>query len=190
MDIQQHENKPDLGLEVPAEAIKDTKKKKSKGGVKNFNAFITLAIVIVLIIIIGFLVNQYTGVNLFGSSPSKLSGDMAYNPNSYHAIFLSNGQVYFGKITATSADKTVLKDIYYLQVSQPLQQVPPSGEQNQPKLSLVKLGNELHGPMDRMLINNSHILFVEELKSDSKVVEAINSYKEGDSAAKTAPVQK
>lgn len=42
--------------------------------------------------------------------------------------------------------------------------------------SLVKLGNELHGPEDKMSINLSQVLFVEDLKVDSKVVEAIRAY--------------
>jgi hypothetical protein len=43
-------------------------------------------------------------------------------------------------------------------------------------LSLVKLGNELHGPKDEMTINKAHIIFVEDLKADGKVVTAIDKY--------------
>ena len=48
----------------------------------------------------------------------------------------------------------------------------------QPQLSLVKLGNELHGPQDKMEINDAHIIFIESLKQDGRVVEAIARYKE------------
>lgn len=44
-------------------------------------------------------------------------------------------------------------------------------------VNLVKLGEELHGPNDRMKINKSQILFTESLRDDSKVVKAIGNYK-------------
>jgi hypothetical protein len=40
----------------------------------------------------------------------------------------------------------------------------------------VKLGNEMHGPQDQMFIRNEHVLFVENLKDDSKVVQAIQQH--------------
>ncbi len=54
------------------------------------------------------------------------------------------------------------------------EQANPQGE-----LSLVKLGNELHGPTDAMVVNRSHVLFVEDLKEESNVVQAIANYKAG-----------
>ncbi|MFZ5365022.1 MAG: hypothetical protein ACOZBH_02375 [Patescibacteria group bacterium] len=98
------------------------------------------------------------------------------NKSDYQAIFLSNGQVYFGKVTNKNAGYVVMKDIYYLQLKQPLQEQTEQ-QQNSPDLILIKLGNELHGPMDRMEINRNHVLFIEDLKDDSKVVTAIMEYK-------------
>lgn len=159
------------GFNVPTTAARadDSPKstKKSKGG-KIF--FFTLVLIIILVVA-GFLVDKYTSINLLGFTAETTSSD------DYSAIFLSNGQVYFGIITDNDNDYTILKDIYYLQVSSALQQVPPSQAEQQPQLTLVKLGNELHGPEDYMQINNSHIIFVENLKQDGKVVGAINQYK-------------
>jgi len=102
----------------------------------------------------------------------------------YQAVFLSNGQVYFGKITNKNAKYVVMKDIYYLQLKRPLQEQKPGEPAQQPDLELIKLGGELHGPMDRMEINQKHVLFIENLKDDSKVVTAIMEYK----AQAAAPV--
>jgi hypothetical protein len=66
-----------------------------------------------------------------------------------------------------------LRDIYYFQQLRPLQ---GEGKEN-PDLSLMKLGNELHGPTDMMQINRDHVLFVEDMKDDARVVQAIKSYK-------------
>jgi hypothetical protein len=101
----------------------------------------------------------------------------------YQAVFLTNGQVYFGKVENEKSDPVVIRDIYYLQVTQQLQPAPsPSPEaspQAVPQISLVKLGNELHGPMDRMHITRSQIVFIEDLKEDSQVVKAIKEATKG-----------
>lgn len=94
----------------------------------------------------------------------------------FQAVFLSNGQVYFGKVADANQQTLVLENIYYLRSVKNLQtseeQVPAETD----NFSLVKLGNEIHGPEDRMSINLSQVLFVEDLKPDSKVVEAIRAH--------------
>lgn len=92
----------------------------------------------------------------------------------YQAVFLSNNQVYFGKLYNANSSFPTLKEIYYLQVTQVLQPKDPKSPAQQ--INLVKLGGELHGPEDAMRINKDHILFVEDLKSDSQVVAAIANY--------------
>lgn len=173
----ENEHKPDMGLDLPESVAKENEPaavaKKKLGGIK---ILVTAIVVVVVVVILGVLVTKYTDISLFGKN--VMSG-YAYNHDAYHAVFLSNGQVYFGKVNKADAEHMILEDIYYLQVSEPLQQVPPEGTAAQPQLSLVKLGNELHGPRDYMKINSRQILFVEELKADSRVVEAITSYKAG-----------
>jgi hypothetical protein len=87
--------------------------------------------------------------------------------------------VYFGKVKSVSDKALVLNDIYYLQVvTKPLQgtQDTAATAQGQQELTLVKLGNEIHGPYDYMIINRDQILLTERLKNDSRVVQAINDY--------------
>jgi hypothetical protein len=43
------------------------------------------------------------------------------------------------------------------------------------QFQLIKLGNELHGPTDKMYINRSQVLFYEQLRKDSQVVVNIES---------------
>lgn len=102
-----------------------------------------------------------------------LSGDGALVAGNYKAVFLTNDQVYFGKVSGFNKPYVTLKDIFYLQVGQPLQPSEPATNVN-----LIKLGGELHGPQDLMMINRDHILFIEDLKSDSQVVQAITRYQE------------
>jgi hypothetical protein len=128
-----------------------------------------LAVVVVLLLLAYYLWQN-------GSLAWRLPGLLGGSP-SYQAIFLSNGQVYFGKASSINSQYITLRDVYYLQVSQNLQ--PPSGQQTQ-SLSLAKLGmTELHKPKDEMKINRDHVIFIEDLDEDSQVVQAIIRYKEG-----------
>ena len=134
------------------------------------NLLTALTVIIVLVIAgIGYGVYSHRIPGLSG-----LAKDSGNNVSDYSAIFLTNGQVYFGKVY-TGGEGLDLKDIYYLQVNQQIQPTTtgatPAAEAN--NVVLVKLGQELHGPNDEMHINRSQILFTESLKSDSKVVKAI-----------------
>ncbi|MGB0757445.1 MAG: hypothetical protein ACPGO5_03245 [Patescibacteria group bacterium] len=132
-----------------------------------------VTVIIVVIIILGglFLVSKYTNLNVLG---------LSQNSGQWQAVFLTNGQVYFGQIDKMTNDEIVLTDIYYLQITQPLQRSADGSnqQQQQNELALVKLGNELHGPTDEMHINRRHVLFTEDLKEDSKVVQAIEQSRE------------
>jgi len=146
--------------------------KKPEKGNSGFWRWLVVIVIVVVIVLGGlFLISKYSRFNVLGLSSN---GD-------WQAVFLSNGQVYFGKVVKSSSKEIVVQDIYYLQVTQALQR---SGQQQdaqdtqQSELSLVKLGNELHGPTDEMRINRDHVLFTEDLKNDSRVVEAITNYKQ------------
>ncbi len=110
---------------------------------------------------------------------SKMGGDAGVKSGQYQAVFLTNGQVYFGKVSDVNNGYVKLSDIYYLQVQQSVQPTDKSKSSNdQSQVSLAKLGSELHGPEDSMNINRDQVLFWENLKNDGKVVQAINSYKQ------------
>lgn len=105
----------------------------------------------------------------------KLGLIPSFSGDKYQAVFLTNNQVYFGKLSRSGSNYPVLRDIYYLRVTQALQPKDPNTPAQQ--INLVKLGGELHGPEDEMRINKEQILFIEDLKADSQVVTAINDYK-------------
>ena len=94
----------------------------------------------------------------------------------YQAVFLANNQVYFGKISHMESSYPVLEDVYYLRVTQVLQ---PSDQTPGQQIQLMKLGGEIHGPENRMMLNKSQILFIEDLKPDSQIVGAIEADKKG-----------
>jgi|GEM_PF-4877819 len=46
----------------------------------------------------------------------------------------------------------------------------------QTDIRLIKPGNELHAPDDTMRITRSKVVFIENLKTDGKVTQAITDY--------------
>jgi len=96
----------------------------------------------------------------------------------YSAVFLTNGQVYFGKIVENNEEEITLNNVFYIQVNQNATKEEIASTLNQARFNLVKLGNELHGPTDELFINKSQVVFYEKLRDDSKVVESIKNYKQ------------
>lgn len=93
------------------------------------------------------------------------------------AVFLTNGQVYFGKVADINSKYVDLQNIYYLNSQQqPESSTNKNTSQQQTSFSLVKLGCELHGPADRMVINREQVSFWENLTSDGKVAKAIDQW--------------
>jgi hypothetical protein len=140
---------------------------------KSNTAWLTAAILGVLLILGLLAAAMYWKSSQAGS----LSG---VNSNQYQALFLTNGQVYFGKLSQSDSKTVNLKDIYYLQVQQTVQPKPnesPEETAKNQKISLAKLGGELHGPEDSMYVDRGQVLFWENLKNDGKVVKAIKDYK-------------
>jgi len=90
----------------------------------------------------------------------------------YQAVLLANGQAYFGKIKAFNSEYVKIESIYYFQNNQINQ---TNQDQNNQQLTLTKLGNEIHGPEDVMFIERQQLVFWENLKDDSKVVQTIKS---------------
>lgn len=89
------------------------------------------------------------------------------------AVFLTNKQVYFGKVTSVNDGFLVLRDIYYLQSPQNASNKSTSGN-----VSLVKLGCELHRPQDQMVINQRQVSFWENLQPSGQVAKAVANYQQ------------
>src|SRR3989338_4625865 len=84
------------------------------------------------------------------------------DPDVYQSIFLTNDQIYFGRLKNISSDYLILSDVYYVKVNE-----NGAGQ-------LVKLGaGEPHSPKNEMIINQDQVLFWENLRSDSAVVKTI-----------------
>ena len=90
----------------------------------------------------------------------------------YKAIFLDNGQVFFGKLEEQGPSYFLLSDVFYVQ-SQVVQQ---EKDKKEVRNILIKRGNEWHGP-DLMYINTRHIVVIEPVSPDSRVAQLIKEAK-------------
>lgn len=106
-------------------------------------------------------------VLVFRPGGTAYSGPASINSKEYQAVFLSNGQVYFGKLSVPSGNYYYLRHVYYLQ-SQAVTRGPGGRRQR-----LIKLGSEIHGPEDLMIINRDQVLYLENLKPSGQVSRAI-----------------
>lgn len=129
-------------------------------------------VVMALAAVLAVVVLAWFGVKALNS----VLADSAIKGKQYQALFLTNGQVYFGKVSKIDSSYVKLTDIYYLQVQQQVQPKDQNSQQ-QPQVSLAKLGGELHGPEDVMYVSRQQVLFWENLKGDGKVAKAISDYK-------------
>lgn len=141
---------------------------------------------IVIIVLIGGLVYLFKPNFLpFNQNTSSLKESASKKTSDYVAVFLANNQVYFGKISDVNSSYPILKDVYYLRVQRPLTEDADvkvedknvAGEQAKNELTLIKLGKEIHGPVDEIKLNKDYILYIEALKEESKVVKAIQQFK-------------
>jgi len=83
----------------------------------------------------------------------------------YQAVFLANGQTYFGRYYDRIGAYAKIEDVYYLQQTQ------AANPDQAPDTRLVRRGRELHSPTSRMLVPKSAILFVEDLSPSSPIAQ-------------------
>lgn len=158
-------------------------------------ASLLLVVVVTVALLVGGFALLSSGALAGVFKKDKQSAPAA--PSNYAAVFLSNNQVYFGKLKDAESSFPTLTDVFYLRVTQSLapgtagaaenvtvksardKTATPAASLARPKneLTLIKLGAEIHGPTDAIRINRDHIVFVETLKDDSKVVKAIADFR-------------
>lgn len=174
-----------------------TERTERRGVMKSSN-LILVGIIVVLAVALGYVLvgDKFDLPWLEKDIISPLEEKAEPKKSGYQAVFLTNGQVYFGKLSGFPGSHPILKNVYYLRAQRSLQPSESPEEEEieveskdkekkttasptpaaQPALTLIKLGNELHGPMDQIKLNSEHILFVEDLKEDSRIVKAIAEF--------------
>lgn len=141
---------------------------KEKKSPKKFFVTIIAVVVIIVLGLVGWLV--------FANKNSAT----AIDSGKYQAVFFTNGQVYFGKLHEFNDGYMKLTDIFYLQAQESEQndsENPQQSSTDSNNVQLIKLGSEIHGPEDAMILSKDQVLFYENLKADGKVAQSIEQYK-------------
>jgi hypothetical protein len=145
---------------------KKDNKNRDKGELKRI---ITVVLAAALAILIGAV------VALIASSNNGLKAESKYiDTSKLQAVFLNTGQVYFGHITNLNSKYFVVTDIYYLQSSG--NGTSSSSNNANGKVTLVKLGCELHEPYDQMILNSDQVTFWENLQDNGQVAKAVSTF--------------
>ncbi len=126
-----------------------------------------IILVIALMLIVGFAGYALNAKSLW----------MQNSKSKYHAVFLSNGQVYFGIIKDEDRENLTLENVFYVQMVD--QQVPSDKEGEAPTIKqvpqLVRKGDEFYGPQNTIRINRDQITVIEELTPDSQILKDIQA---------------
>lgn len=142
---------------------------------------------IIAVVAVVVLVGGYFGITKLVSKSSNsisgVNGGLFQKSDTFWAVFLTNGQTYFGKLDPDdlNGNYVELSNVYYLEKSTAASTPTAGADSNTPApaqaggYNLIHLGNELHAPTDKMIINREQVLFVEQLKPESQVVKLIGS---------------
>lgn len=117
-----------------------------------------------LIITIGAVLGLIAGLYWY-----QHRNDQTIARDQYQVVYLLTGQVYFGKLQNTSGDYLTLKGVYMLQN----QQADAANAEN--TSNILQVSRQVYGPDDSMAIRADQVQFWQNLRSDSKVAQAIDS---------------
>lgn len=86
---------------------------------------------------------------------------------SWKAVFLDNGNVFFGKFVEVPFSRTItLRQVFYIKdIATP---------NSTTTLQVSRIVNDVQGPTDKMIISKDHILYFEVLRSTSPFVKGLN----------------
>lgn len=97
----------------------------------------------------------------------------------YQTVYLMNGQIYFGKLTAMSDTQYKLSNVYYLQTATPDTTKEESSSQSNAanNSQLIKLSNAVYGPEDEMMISKDQVLYFQNLNPEGRAAQLIKTTK-------------
>lgn len=117
------------------------------------------------------------GIAWFVTRQSPSAG--AIDTSKYQAVFLTNGQIYFGKLHFLDDKYLKLTNVFYIQSSTTSSDTADTQKAatNSTDMKLIKLGNEVYGPEDEVIISRDQVISYQNLKTDGNVTKLIEQYK-------------
>lgn len=135
---------------------------------------------------VGLLVSSFMVLGMFSGCGAKPFSRGA--KGAYYSVTLTNNNLFFAKIKGEDDQYLYLTDIHYLQRTPPQPAEGKNEQPGQPGIRLVRQVNDPMGPKDEMVLNREHLLYYQELREDSNVVQGIRKQAELAEQAAKAPV--
>lgn len=166
--------KPEQSSQATAESTRIKKTNRNVFGSSDAPKWLNMLSVVILF---GIAILLLLLTLLFVRSESGKSSEAAQVETSqYQAVFLNNGQVYFGNITDLNGRYVRLNNIYYL--TQATTASAAGQQQASSDYTLIKLGcQQIHHPTDQMIISRDQVTFWENLDKNGKVAKSIADFK-------------
>lgn len=132
----------------------------------------------ITLVIFALLVGTFGGYVL---ATSQAHADTGIDSNKYQAVYLMNGQLYFGKLSMLDANRFTLTNVYYLQAGTSEEATSKgtnsTSSTDTSKFQLIKLTRAIYGPSDEMIISKDQVLYYQNLNADSKASQLIQNDK-------------
>ncbi len=119
-----------------------------------------LLVVLIVVIIVLVALGVWVGSWVSGLAKPNPSG-----PSEYSAVYLSTGDIYYGKLDWFPWPR--IKNVWFLQRG--------VNAQNQPQLGIVPFNTAFWGPVDEVYLNPKQIIFWARLRNDSQVAKAFTN---------------
>lgn len=91
----------------------------------------------------------------------------------YQTVYLMNGQIYFGKLTALNDTQLKLTNVYFLQTNTTDETAADASDDTASKAQLIKLSEAIYDPQDEMIISKSQMLYFQNLRDDGRAAQLI-----------------
>lgn len=151
---------------VPVESLKSDGKNASQNTPRKRPLLLIILVIVLIMALASWIV-----WSKLKTSPT------AIDSAKYQAVLLTNGESYFGKLADLNEKFMRLTDIFYLQSQANEDEDAETELTDESNFQLIKLGAEIQGPEDEMIISKDQIIYYENLKPDGKVSDAIDQYK-------------
>ena len=158
---QQPAEEPARVAHRPAPTPRSSKPKRS---FKWLIISVVIVVVVVLLAVGGWL--------LWSRSQNT---DSAINQSEYQAVFLTNGQIYVGKLSPYNSTYLKLTGAFIASSSQP-STVSKDGSTDNGVIQLKKVTDTILGPHDAIFIERSQVMLYENLQPNGKTTKSIEQY--------------
>lgn len=164
-DAQLRDSQPKSDNQPSSSAPRPTAPKSKKSSPK----YTKILLVAVLVLAVGLATWLAWG---------KLSGGVAatIDRGKNQAVFLQNGQTYFGSLEIVDDNYLKLRNVFYVRADDATAEddAESAGDSS---MQLIKRGEEVFGPEDAMIINRDQVVYFENIKDDSRVSQLMKDFK-------------